>query len=366
MTVARQSLIWLAGLILLGFLIKLFSPILLPFVAGLLIAYFLDPVVEALGRAGLNRTLATSFVLAVFFLLLVLALVLLIPLVEAQVLDLAAKAPKLLETAQARLASLVARLSAELSPEDMERLKGAAGGVAGDALKFLAGLLGRIWSGGLAFFNLLSLIVITPIVAFYMLRDWNRIVDKVDSWLPREHAETIRGLAAEADEMLAGFVRGMGVVCLILATFYGVALSVVGLDFGLIIGVGAGLISFVPFVGAIAGFVVAVGMALAQFSEWPPIAAVAAVFVAGQILEGNFLTPRLVGERIRLHPVWIIFALLAGGVLFGFVGVLLSVPAAAVIGVLARFLSQRYRESALYAGPDGDADAPSPPGREDP
>lgn len=352
MTVSRQALIWLVGFVLLGVLVKLFSPILLPFVAGLLIAYFLNPVVEGLGWMRLGRTLATSLVLSGFFLLVGLGLILVIPLVEAQILDLAAKAPQLFEAVQRRVIGVIARLSTELSPEDMERLKGVAGSFAGDALKFLGGLLGKLWSGGLAFFSLLSLVVITPIVAFYMLRDWNLIVAKVDSWLPRNHAETIRGLVREADEMLAGFVRGMGVVCLILAAFYGIALSVIGLDFGLVIGITAGLISFVPFVGSIGGFVTSVGIAFAQFSEWPPIVAVAAVFIAGQILEGNFLTPRLVGERIRLHPVWIIFALLAGGALFGFVGVLLSVPVAAVIGVLTRFLARRYVESSLYLGED--------------
>ena len=347
MTVPRQALAWLAGLVLFGLFLKLFSPILLPFVAGLAIAYFVDPAVERLGRAGLNRWLATSLVLVIFFVLFGLAL---LPLVQTQILDLAAKAPKLLAAAQEKLTLLVSRLSAELAPQDLERLKGAVGGFAGDALKLVGGLLGKIWSGGLAFFNLLSLIFITPVVAFYILRDWPLILKKLDSWLPRDHAGTIRGLVSEADEMISGFVRGMGIVCLILAAFYGIALTVIGLDFSLVIGIAAGLISFIPFVGAIVGFVAAVGMAMVQFSDWVPIVAVAGVFVTGQVLEGNLLTPRLVGERIQLHPVWIIFALLAGGAVFGFVGVLLSVPVAAVIGVLVRFTTGRYVQSRLYLG----------------
>ncbi len=357
MTISRQVLFWLGGLVAFGLFLKLFNAVLLPFVAGFLVAYFFNPVVEKLGAMGLNRTLATSVVLILFFLIFGVTLVLLLPVLEKQFIDFAAKAPELLDAAQAKLAALLSRLSAGLSPQDIERLKGAAGGFAGDALKLVGQVLGEIWRGGLAIFNLLSLIFITPIVAFYILRDWPIIVRTIDSWLPRDHAATIRELVNEADEMISGFVRGMGVVCLILAVFYGFALTVIGLDFGLVIGISAGLISFVPFVGAIVGFLASVGMALVQYSEWGPIAAVAGVFVAGQILEGNFLTPRLVGERIRLHPVWIIFALLAGGTVAGFAGVLLSVPVAAVIGVLVRFTTSQYVGSRLYRGN-------SPPPRE--
>lgn len=362
MTPSRQALFWILGLVAFGLLIRLFSPVLLPFVAGFAIAYFFDPVVDKLGTMRVNRTWATSLVLLVFFLLFVLAIFLLAPVLQQQLADFSAKLPKLLEAAQARLTVFITRLSAELSAADLERIKSAAGGFAGDAFKFVGRVLSNIWSGGLAFFNLLSLIFITPIVAFYILRDWPVIVKTIDSWLPRDHAPTIRSLVREADEMVSGFVRGMGAVCFILAAFYGLALSLIGLDFGLVIGVGAGLISFVPFVGAIAGFVAAVGMALFQYSEWTPIVLVAGVFVAGQVLEGNFLTPTLVGGRIRLHPVWIMFALLAGGTVAGFVGVLLSVPVAAVIGVLLRFLAKQYVASSIYRGHGSPAPAADPPG----
>ncbi len=363
MTISRQVLFWLGGLVAFGLILKLFSAVLLPFVAGFAIAYFLDPVVEKLGAMRLNRTLATSVVLISFFLIFGVALVLLLPVLEKQFVDFAAKVPELLTAAQAKLAAVVSRLSAELSPQDMERLKGVAGGFAGDALKLAGQLLGKVWSGGLALFNLLSLIFITPIVAFYILRDWPIIVRTVDSWLPRDHAATIRELVNEADQMISGFVRGMGVVCLILAAVYGFALTAIGLDFGLVIGISAGLISFVPFVGAILGFLAAVGMALVQYAEWGPIAVVAGVFIAGQVLEGNILTPKLVGERIRLHPVWIIFALLAGGTVAGFSGLLVSVPVAAVIGVLVRFTTGRYVGSQMYRGnsPSGGEDDHGPP-----
>lgn len=353
MKISRQVLFWLAGLVAFGVFLKLFSAVLLPFVVGFAIAYFLDPVVEKLGAMRLNRTLATSVVLVLFFLIFGVTLVLLLPVLEKQFVDFAAKAPELMKAAQAKLAAIISRLSAELSPQDLERLKSAAGAFAGDALKLVGQVLGKLWSGGLAFFNLLSLVFITPIVAFYILRDWPVIVKTVDSWLPRDHAPTIRELIIEADEMVSGFVRGMGVVCLILAVFYGLALTLAGLDFGLVIGIGAGLISFVPFVGAIVGFLAAVGMALVQYTEWAPIAWVAGIFAVGQVLEGNVLTPKLVGDRIRLHPVWIIFALLAGGTVAGFVGILVSVPAAAVIGVLVRFATSQYVGSTLYQGDNG-------------
>jgi len=350
MSLSRQVLFWLGGLVAFGLLLKLFSAVLLPFVVGFAIAYFLDPVVDKLGTMRFNRSLATSIVVVLFFVIFGVTLILLFPVLEKQIVDFAAKAPELVKAAQEKLAIIISWLSAELSPQDFERVKGAAGSFAGDALNLIGQILGKIWSGGLAFFNLLSLLFITPIVAFYILRDWPVIVKTVDSWLPRDHGETIRELVHEADDVISGFVRGMGMVCMFLAVFYGLALTMTGLDCGLVIGISAGLISFVPFVGAILGFLAAVGMALVQYSEWGPIAVVAGIFVAGQILEGNVLTPKLVGERIRLHPVWIIFALLAGGGIAGFVGVLISVPTAAVIGVLVRFATSQYVGSRMYQG----------------
>ena len=205
----------------------------------------------------------------------------------------------------------------------------------------------------MAFANLISLLVITPVVAFYLLRDWDRLIARIDTWLPRDHAETIRERVREVDRTLAGFLRGQGTVCLILGLFYAIALSIAGLDFGLVVGLVAGLLSFIPYVGAIIGLVLSVGLALLQFDDWLRVAIVAGIFFVGQAVEGNFLTPKLVGESVGLHPVWIIFGLLAGGALFGFVGVLLAVPAAAVIGVGVRFALDRYLQSPYYRGGGG-------------
>ena len=186
-------------------------------------------------------------------------------------------------------------------------------------------------------------------VAFYLLVDWHRMISEVDRWLPRRHAATIRQLAAEINTAVAGFMRGQVLVCLILGTFYAVGLTAVGLKFGLVIGLGAGLLSFIPYVGTISGFVTAMGVALFQFwPDWTWILATLAVFLLGQLLEGNVLQPKLIGRLVGLHPVWLMFALLAFGTLFGFVGLLLAVPLAASLGVLARFALARYMASPLY------------------
>ena len=186
---------------------------------------------------------------------------------------------------------------------------------------------------------------------FYLLRDWDDIVATIDDWLPRHLAPVIRENTLEIDAVLSGFLRGQFSVCLLLGALYAIGLTVVGLDFGLIIGFITGLISFVPYFGMLIGFAVGLGVAIAQFSDWQPIAMVAGVFVIGQFLEGNFITPKLVGDRIGLHPAWILFALLAAGALFGFTGILLAVPAAAVVGVLGRFSIQQYKQSVAYLGP---------------
>jgi predicted PurR-regulated permease PerM len=226
----------------------------------------------------------------------------------------------------------------------------AAGDFASRAVNWALQALGGVISGGLALVNILSLLFITPVVTFYLLRDWDRVLAHIDALLPREHAETIREQARLVNDTLAGFVRGQATVCFLLGTFYAVALSLAGLNFGLVIGLVSGILSFIPYVGTIFGFVAASGLALAQFDEWYRIAIVIGIFLFGQFVEGNFLTPKLVGDRVRLHPVWVIFALLAGGTLFGFAGVLLAVPVAAVIGVLTRFAVSRYTASPLYGG----------------
>jgi predicted PurR-regulated permease PerM len=219
----------------------------------------------------------------------------------------------------------------------------------------VVGLLGDVWSGGLAVVNVLYVMVLTPLVAFYFLRDWDRMIDHIDAWLPRRQADTIRELAREIDAILAGFVRGQALVCILFAAYYAIALTAAGLNFGIIIGIAAGVLTFIPYLGAITGLIVSVGVAFGQFDDYTRVAIVAGIYLLGHTIEANFVTPNLVGDRVGLHPVWIIFALLAGGALFGFTGVLLAVPVAAVIGVVVRFALKQYLDSTFY---DDRADHP--------
>ena len=350
MTGEKRALFWIGGLILFAYLVHVLSAVLLPFVAGLAIAYLLDPVADRLEKWGAPRWLAATLIVGAFFAFVAVALVLLYPPLQAQVVGLVALLPGLIDRLRAGAAPLLETLKADLPADAVEQLKAAAGAYAGTAVKWASGLIGGLWKGGVAVFSLLSLLIITPVVAFYMLRDWNLIVGRLDSYLPQAEATVIREQVKAIDRTIAGFLRGQASVCLVLAVWYAVGLTVVGLKFGLLVGLGAGLISFIPYVGATTGLLVGVGVALAQFGPTPMVLAIVAVFMIGQAAESYVLTPRLVGERIGLHPVWIIFALLAGGALFGFTGILLAVPAAAVIGVLVRFGLGRYLESPLYKG----------------
>ena len=345
MTRRERGLFW--GVLLAVVMLGLYAlrDVLVPFVAGMAVAYLLDPVVDRLERLRIGRGLATFLVLFGFFAVALGLLLLLIPLLQSQVEKLAGALPGYVEMARERLGPLLSSLGEGIDPKEV---LAKVTGMTGDLMSWAGDLAGRLISGGFLIANLLSLLVITPIVSFYLLRDWDRIVARVDSWLPHGQAGSIRIQAAEVDRTLAAFVRGQGTVCLILGVFYATGLTLAGLDFGLVIGLFSGLISFVPFVCALLGGVLSVGLALAQFDSWTPIAIVAGVFVAGQVIEGNFLTPNLVGDAVGLHPVWVIFALLAGGTLFGFVGVLLAVPAAAVIWVLTRFALTQYLSSSLH------------------
>jgi len=355
MKVERQLRFWLIGFAVFLVALYLLRTVLLPFVAGMAVAYLLDPVCDRLEAWGLSRTLATTVLTVLFLVVAAAAAVLLIPVLAGQVVSLLERVPDSIEALRGQSARLLAIVEARVDPAMIERIESAVAGSADRLVAWGTEFLGQVISGGVALANLLSLLVITPVVAFYLLRDWDRIVARVDGWLPREHAETIRERVREVDRTLAGFLRGQGLVCLILGLFYAIALSIAGLDFGLVVGLVAGLLSFIPYVGAIIGLVLSVGLALLQFDDWLRVAIVAGIFFVGQAVEGNFLTPKLVGESVGLHPVWIIFGLLAGGALFGFVGVLLAIPVAAVIGVGVRFALDRYLQSRYYRGGEGPA-----------
>lgn len=346
----RQSLFWLAGVVVFVLLLNVLSSVLLPFVAGMAVAYFLDPVADWLEEKKMSRALATSVILLGFFAIALGGIVLLMPVLQAQIAELARLIPAIIEAAHKYIQPQLADWREQLPPETLERIRTALGEFSGSGIKWLSKVIANVWSGGVAFLNLMSLILIAPIVAFYLLRDWDLITAKLDSWLPRPAAPTIREQLSKIDETIAGFVRGQASVCLTLSVFYGIGLTVAGLKSGLLVGLAAGFISFIPYLGASTGLIVGVGIAIFQYSEIAPILIVAGIFLVGQTLESYVLTPRLVGDRVGLHPVWIIFALLAGGAVFGFTGILLAVPVAAVIGVLVRFSIDKYLESPLYTG----------------
>ncbi|MEH6404452.1 MAG: AI-2E family transporter, partial [Sneathiella sp.] len=313
MTVRQHMRFWAIFVILFILFLVVLSNILLPFVLGMAVAYFLDPVADKLEEKGMGRTAATALIVGSFLLVSSLTLILLVPALAEQLIGLLKRMPGYLSALYDTLKPLILQVVDIQGLKDSGELKAALTGYAGNLAKNMGGLATNVLSQGIAFFNLLSLLVITPVVAFYLLRDWDRIVDKVDGWIPRGKLYEVRTIAKDIDNVLAGFVRGQSVVCLILAVFYGVSLLIAGLEFGLIIGIITGLISFIPFVGAIIGLVASVGVAIFQF--WPDfvhIGLIGGIFVVGQTLEGYVLTPKLVGEKVGLHPVWVMFGLLAG------------------------------------------------------
>lgn len=355
---ASQLRFWLILLVITLICVYLLRSVLLPFVAGMAVAYLLDPVCDRLERWKLSRTWATVIVTVFFILLVALVLVLVMPSVISQIATFVHRAPDYLSAIQGEVADLMEALRSRLDADTEQRLQSALRNSVDKVFSWTTDVLGGIISGGVAFFNFVALLVITPVVAFYLLRDWDRMVTKADDWLPRKHQATIRRLAREVDETLAGFLRGQGAVCLTLATFYAAGLTLAGLDFGLVVGLIAGFLSFIPYVGSLVGLLLSVGLAVAQFDSFLSVGIVAAVFFVGQAIEGNVLTPKLVGDRVGLHPVWVMFALLAGGALFGFVGVLLAVPVAAVVGVGVRFALSQYRLSTYYTGHGGSSEDP--------
>ncbi len=353
MTSDRKIFIWV--LIFVAALVAAFSvrDVLLPFVAGIAIAYFLDPVADKLEARKCSRTLATLIITALFFAVAVILLILIVPLLQGQVIGFIGKVPEIVNSVGEWLAPIQERLREEITAEQMSDLKNATKAFAGDAVKWVVGFVRDLFRGGAAIFNALSLVLITPVVSFYLIRDYDLIVAKVDSWLPRDHVDEIREVVSEIDRKIAGFVRGQGMVCLSLSAIYGIGLTVVGLDFGLLLGIATGLASFIPYFGMLLGMVTSVAIAIFQFGEIVPVILVLVVFGIGQLVESFYLTPKLVGGQIGLHAVWVIFALMAGGALFGFTGVLLAVPVAATVGVLVRHFMDKYLESPLYEGTGG-------------
>jgi predicted PurR-regulated permease PerM len=351
MALQRQLTFWIAALIVLVALLWLLHDVLLPFVAGMVLAYLLDPVARRAERFGVGRGISALVILTVVIVVLVVAAMLIAPVVAQQSAAFIDALPGYVEKLQAIVTDPGRPWLSKIVGSEASDPGKSVGALVRQSSGFITGFLLSLWSGGKALFSILSLLIITPVVAFYLLLDWDRVVSTVDGWIPLQHRMTIRGLAHDINEAIAGFMRGQAVICLILAVFYAIALTFTGLHSGFLIGLMTGLLGFIPYVGAATGFLVAIVVAIAQF--WPnftSIAMVVGVFLVGQVLEGYVLSPNLVGAKVGLHPVWMMFALLAFGYLFGFVGLLVAIPLAATIGVLARFVLRKYLESPIYTG----------------
>ena len=356
----KQLTYWGVAAVVFSLVLWALGHVLLPFILGAAIAYLMDPVADRLERAGFSREASTAIITISAVVIIFPLVLVVVQMLIGQMFDLVHTLPQALSDLRAfahkqfpQIFDEGSRLRAMLT-EVWTALQGRSG-------QFVDAFIGSAMS----VINVIVLVVIVPVVAVYLLLDWDRMIGRIDALLPRDHAPVIRQLAGEIDDVLASFIRGMGTVCLILGTYYAIALMVVGLNFGLAVGFVAGLVTFIPYLGSIIGGVLAIGLALFQYwggtevvdgqtvtiaTDWVRIGLVAAIFFLGQIVEGNFLTPKLVGSSVGLHPVWLLLALSVFGALFGFVGMLVAVPVAAALGVLARFATTQYLDSRLYQG----------------
>jgi predicted PurR-regulated permease PerM len=342
----KHTIFWVVITFIIFLAIYTLSSVLMPFVAGMILAYLLDPLVDRVEKIGIRRSLSTFFVLIIFFVCSAGSSLLLLPVILSQLSNLTSFLPTLISNLEPFIREARGFVDNAIKADNSNQLPLPVA----DILNWAVGLLTEIISSSLAFANLLSLIIITPIVAFYLLRDWDLIINKVKSWMPITKKVSIVEQVVKVDRSLSALVRGQGAVCLILALYYSVSLTAVGLQFGILIGIFAGIVSFIPFVGAILGAIFSIGFSIIQFETYTPSLLVAGVFLVGQVLEGNFLTPKLIGEAVGLHPVWVIFALLTGATLFGFLGVLLALPIAVIVAVLIRFSLTSYLESEIFSG----------------
>jgi predicted PurR-regulated permease PerM len=348
--VTRRFIFW--TIVILAFLVFLFAirSILLPFVLGIFTAYFLDPAADKIEKLRLSRTSATALITGGFFLSALLLCLLIVPQLVHQLSGLVAALPSYIQQYESEYAPLISQWLGALPSEHLENLKHATKDMASALVGIATSAAGGLFQSGMVVVHLLSLLLITPVVTFYLLRDWDGLVERLFSLLPRDTEHVIREQLCIIDRTLAGFIRGQTNVCMILAAYYAIGLSLAGLNFAVIIGIATGFLVIIPYIGIMFGTLVGVMVAFFQFGDIESVAMVLAIFVSGQIIEGTFITPKLVGDKVGLHPVWIIFGMMAGGTLLGFVGILLAVPLTAVIGVLVRFGLSRYLVSDYYKG----------------
>jgi predicted PurR-regulated permease PerM len=359
MRIEWQIVFWVAALAFIGMLLWLFNGVIMPFAAAFVIAYLMDPLADYLQRHGMNRLAATLFILLAIVFVLALILVLVVPVLAHQSVAFIQALPGLLNKLQSLIGGVVGKLNAQYAEPLLRKLgyhsasvpdmRASVGDIAGQAAGWLGGVLNSLLAHGAALISLMSLVVVTPVVAFYMLLDYHRMIAAVDGLIPPRYRGIVHQLAHQIDRTMSGFLRGQSLVCLFLGLWYGLLLSLVGLNFGLLIGITAGFLSFIPYVGSMTALVAAAIISIVQgWPHWTLFAEAMGVVVVGQFLEGNVISPKLVGDNVGLHPVWLMFALLAFGTLFGFTGLIIAVPVAAATGVIMRFAVQKYRESHLF------------------
>jgi predicted PurR-regulated permease PerM len=348
MEYGRSLRFWIPTFLGIAALLWLLHEILLPFVAGIALAYMLAPLADRMERLGLNRTVAALLIVSAIVLVLVALALLVVPSLMQQGIALIGNLPVYFKRVQAIMVDPNFPWLAWLAPDDKNK---AVSDLVSQVATWLLGFSYSLWTGGKALVSLASIMIVMPVVTFYLICDWRPMFATIDGWLPLRQRDTVRQLAREIDEAIGGFLRGQLGVCLVLGIYYAVALMLVGLEFALLIGLVAGLITFVPYIGSMTGLMIAASVAIAQFwPDWKRIGVVIGIFLVGQFVEGNIVAPKFVGERVGLHPLWMIFAMFAFGYLFGFVGLLIAVPAAAAIAVLFRFGLSRYLESPYYTG----------------
>lgn len=346
----KTNLISGAAILVLILFIGAIQAILLPFILALVLAYILRPMADKLERAHLSNGMASGIITVGFCLCVVALLLILVPVLQTQIIDFIRQIPRFSNHVWDYLKAILMHTKDNMTQAQINELSDAVSGSVTDILSAVGAGLSHLLSSGLAIFNMLALLIITPVVLFYVLRDWKEIQMTVHNLIPKAGEAQAQSIWDEINRTLSGFIRGQALVCLGLALYYATALSLVGLDFGILIGLLAGILSFIPYIGFGTGLVLSLFLALMQGFSAGQWGGLAVIFIVGQILEGYVLTPYLVGNKVGLHPVWIIFALLAGGVLAGFVGILLAVPVAAVAGVLIRRGLKWYRQTAFYTG----------------
>jgi len=346
----RKLIFWSIVIILICTFFYSVRDILFPFVTGLLIAYLFDPVADKMEEKKIPRGAAAGIIVLGFFAILIAFLIFFGPILFEQLESLVKKVPDYMTRFKTEIMPYIKQKVAQIDPELLEKAQAKAENNGDQFAEWLSKFMGSLLQSWLWLFNIISLLAITPFVAFYILRDWDKFIAKIDSLLPREYAQKIRTQAKKIDDTISAFLRGQLNVCLILGVFYSIALTIAGLNYGLLIGFISGMLCFIPYVGTFVGVIIGISVAYFQYGpeDLHHIAIIAGIYGFGQIAEGNFLTPKIVGDKVGVHPAWLIFGMLAGGTLLGFIGILIAVPLTAAIGVLVKFVIDEYENSGFY------------------